>query len=137
VIADGVHIDPLVLSLLVKVKTPDRLTLISDSIAAAGKGDGNYQIWGETITVKDGRTRNDRGSIAGSVITMRAAARMLSSLGAGETQVARMAAFNPARLIGLDAVCGSIEEGKRADLVALDDGGNVRLTIVDGSVAFE
>ncbi len=44
--------------------------LISDAIAAAGMGDGNYDIWGETISVKSGRTSNAKGSIAGSVITM-------------------------------------------------------------------
>lgn len=63
VIADGVHLDPAVLKLLVKLKTSNRLTLISDSIAAAGQGDGDYRIWGETISVKNGRTRNERGSI--------------------------------------------------------------------------
>ncbi|HYN25811.1 MAG TPA: hypothetical protein VES69_12290, partial [Pyrinomonadaceae bacterium] len=46
-IADGIHLDPVVLKLLVKLKTSDRLTLISDAIAAAGQGDGEYKIWGE------------------------------------------------------------------------------------------
>ena len=137
VIADGIHVDPLVLRLLLKTRGADRLTLISDAIAAAGKGDGEHEIWGETISVKDGRTSNARGSIAGSVISMIDAVRMMLSLGAKEVEVARMAATNPARLLRVDGVCGSIEEGKRADLVALDPHGNVRLTVVGGSIAFQ
>jgi N-acetylglucosamine-6-phosphate deacetylase len=137
VIADGIHLDPFVLRFLLKTKGSDRLVLISDAIAAAGKGDGSYEVWGETISVKDGRTCNARGSIAGSVISMIDAVRMMLSLGAREVDVARMASTNPARLLGLDSECGSIEEGKRADLVALDPHGNVCLTVIGGSIAFQ
>lgn len=132
IIADGIHLDPAMLKLLLKLKTGDRLTLISDSIAAAGRGDGEYNIWAETIVVKDGRTQNARGSIAGSVITMLDAARMMRSLGASDIEVGLMTATNPSRILSIDDQCGSIEEGKRADLVALDELGNVRLTVVGG-----
>jgi len=135
VIADGVHLDPLMLKLILRTKTAERVSLISDAIAAAGLGDGDYQIWGERISVKNGRTQNARGSIAGSVITMLDAARMMLSLGASEVEVARMTSTNPARLLGIDHDCGSIEEGKRADLVALDQAGKVGYTIVGGQVS--
>jgi N-acetylglucosamine-6-phosphate deacetylase len=131
-IADGVHLDPFVLRLLTRVKTPSQLTLISDAIAAAGQGDGDYDIWGETISVRDGRTQNAQGSIAGSVITMLDAVRMMRSLGVLEIDVAAMAATNPARLLRIDEDCGSIEEGKRADLVGLDQNGEVRFTMING-----
>jgi N-acetylglucosamine-6-phosphate deacetylase len=136
IIADGEHIDPLMLQLLVKLKGTTALALISDSIAAAGLGDGDYAIWGETISVKDGRTSNARGSIAGSVITMLDAVRLMLSLGVPEVEVARMAATNPARLLKIESECGSIAAGKRADLVALDQQGNVRLTIIGGTIAY-
>jgi N-acetylglucosamine-6-phosphate deacetylase len=132
VIADGVHLDLLTLRLLMKIKGPDRLTLISDAIAAAGRGDGVFKIWNESITVKDGRTSNQRGSIAGSVISMLDAVRVMQSLGVPEVDLARMSSTNPARLLGIEAECGSIEEGKRADLVAVDDAGNVRFTMIGG-----
>jgi N-acetylglucosamine-6-phosphate deacetylase len=135
-IADGIHLDPYMLQLLVKLKGANRLTLISDAIAAAGAGDGDYQIWGETIAVRDGRTSNSAGSIAGSVITMLDAVRMMLSLGATDSEVAQMASLNPARLLGIDHECGSIEEGNRADLVAIDDSGKVKLTIVGGEIAY-
>lgn len=132
VIADGVHLDPSVLKLILRSKGAERISLISDAIAATGLGDGEYQVWGERIQVERGRTQNDSGSIAGSVITMLDAVRMMLALGASETGVARMASLNPARLLGIAGDCGSIEEGKRADLVALDQDGNVRLTIIGG-----
>jgi len=133
-IADGVHLDPFMLRLLLKVKGTDGISLISDAIAAAGKGDGDYGIWGETISVKNGRTVNASGNIAGSVISMLDAVRLLHSLGVSYIDLARMASLNPARLLGLDSVCGSIELGKRADLVALDNDDNPTLTLIGGRV---
>ncbi len=133
VIADGIHLDPFMLRLLMKIKRVG-ITLISDAIAAAGKGDGDYQIWGETITVKDGRTANASGSIAGSVISMLDAVRLMRSLGVSYVDLAQMASSNPARLLGVYDVCGSIEVGKRADLVALDENGTVKLTVIAGQV---
>jgi N-acetylglucosamine-6-phosphate deacetylase len=119
-IADGIHLDPFMLRLLLKLKGANGISLISDAIAAAGKGDGDYEIWGETISVKNGRTANAHGSIAGSVISMLDAARLLHSVGVSYVDLARMASLNPARLLGVDHECGSIEAGKRADLIALD-----------------
>jgi N-acetylglucosamine-6-phosphate deacetylase len=133
VIADGVHLDPMMLKVLLRCATPSRLALISDAIAATGQGDGDYEIWGEKISVVDGRTSNARGSIAGSVITMLDAVQTMLSLGASECDVARMASSNPARLLGIDRDCGSIEEGKRADLVALGANGSVQLVVTCGS----
>jgi len=131
-IADGVHIHPFMLRLLMKTKGASGISLISDAIAAAGKGDGDYQIWGETITVKNGRTANAAGSIAGSVISMLDAVRLLHSLGVSYIDLARMASSNPARLLGLEHDCGSIQPGKRADLVALDHDGKIKLTLIGG-----
>jgi N-acetylglucosamine-6-phosphate deacetylase len=135
VIADGIHLDPTMLKVLLRTVTPKRMALISDAIAAAGLGDGDYEIWGESITVANGRTRNAHGSIAGSVITMLDAVKTIFSLGASECDVARMASMNPARLLGIDHECGSIEKGKRADLVALNDRRDIELIITNGAVA--
>ncbi len=135
VIADGIHIDPMMLKVLLRCVTPSRLNLISDAIAATGLGDGDYEIWGESITVQDGRTRNARGSIAGSVVTMLDSVKMMLSLGAAEIDVARMASMNPARLLGIAHERGSIEEGKCADLVVLNNRGQVQFTVGNGAVA--
>jgi len=103
IIADGIHLDPSMLDLIVKVKKARSLALISDAIAATGKGDGDYEIWGEKISVKDGRTSNVGGSIAGSVISMLDAVKMMRSLGTSDVEIAQMASSNPARLLGIDA----------------------------------
>ena len=132
IVADGIHLDPFMLRLLVKIKGPKAISLISDAIAAAGKGDGNYQIWGETISVKNGRTANASGSIAGSVISMLDAVRVMRSVGVSWVDIASMASTNPARLLGLDLECGSIEPGKRADLVVLNADGTVQRTLILG-----
>jgi N-acetylglucosamine-6-phosphate deacetylase len=108
--------------------------LISDAIAAAGAGDGDYQIWGETISAKNGRTSNARGNIAGSVITMLDAVRMMQSLGVSEVEIAKMAAGNPARLLRVEQERGTIATGKSADLVGLDAEGNVGFVMVAGSI---
>ena len=137
VIADGIHLDRRILQLLFKLKGAAGLTLISDAVAAAGLGDGDYQIWGETINVKEGRTRNAGGSIAGSVITMLDAVRTMKSLGVSEVDLARMASTNPAQLLGIENDCGAIEEGKRADLVALNEQGQIVLTMIGGEIVFD
>src|SRR5205807_9175266 len=122
---------------IVNAKNAERVSLISDAIAAAGMGDGDYEIWGEKIVVRNGRTQNARGSIAGSVITMLDAVRMLMSIGFSESESAGMASLNPAKLVGIDQDRGSIEQGKRADLVAVDNEKNVHLTIIGGVVVFQ
>ena len=103
-------------------------------VAAAGLGDGDYQIWGETISVKNGRTRNSRGNIAGSVISLLDAVRTMESLGVSEIDLTRMSSSNPAKLLGIEAECGSIEAGKRADLVALNAQKKPVLVMVNGEV---
>ncbi len=132
IIADGVHVDPSMLRMACRSKGTDKVSLISDSAAPTGLGDGSYELWGETITVIDGRTQNERGSIAGSVIAMDDAVRTMRTIGFGVDEIARMASANPAKLLGVDDLRGSIEVGKRADLVGLDELGNVVFTLIGG-----
>jgi N-acetylglucosamine-6-phosphate deacetylase len=135
IIADGVHVHPRILAMAARAKTTDRVTLISDSVAPTGLGDGDFQLWGETISVVNGRTRNERGSIAGSVSTMLDGVRMMRSIGFSDVDAAKMAATNPARLLGTDHLTGSVATGKSADLVVLDQDGNVKMTVIRGQIA--
>lgn len=137
IIADGIHVAPAMLKFALSCKTSDQLVLISDSVLPTGLGDGDFEIWDEKISVVEGKTRNERGSIAGSVITMLDAFKMYQSLGVKETEISKMASINPARLTGLENQQGSIEIGKRADFTAIDEEGNVKLTLVNGEVAFD
>lgn len=137
IIADGVHVDPKMLGVACRLKTPDKVSLISDSVAPTGLGDGDFQLWGETVTVENGRTRNERGSIAGSVIAMDNAVRMMLTIGFSHSAVASMASANPAKLLGIDDIRGSLDFGKRADLLAIDKAGDVVFTIIGGRVVGE
>jgi N-acetylglucosamine-6-phosphate deacetylase len=135
IIADGIHVAPAMLELACRVKSPDKVSLISDSVAPAGLGDGEYELWGEQISVTNGRTRNERGSIAGSVITINDAIRTMHSLGFSDVEIARMASTNPAKLLRLEATRGTIEVGKRADLVGIDANGAIAFTMIGGLLA--
>lgn len=132
IIADGVHVHPKMLEFACRTKSPGRVSLISDSVAPAGLGDGSYEIWGERISVENGRTQNERGSIAGSVITMLDAVGRMLGLGFSAADVALMASLNPARTLKIDPTHGSIAVGKCADLVGIDSDGRVRFTLVGG-----
>ncbi len=65
------------------------------------------------------------------------AVKMMLSLGFSETEVSQMASANPARLLQIEKTHGSIEIGKRADLIALDENGNAKLCFVGGKVCFK
>ncbi|MCU0238685.1 MAG: N-acetylglucosamine-6-phosphate deacetylase [Pyrinomonadaceae bacterium] len=134
IIADGIHVHPKMLEFAYKNKTADNLMLISDAISAAGLGDGDYEIWDEKISVVNGKTQNERGSIAGSVITMIDAVKTMLSIGISEVEVSKMASFNPAKLLKIEKDFGSIEVGKRADLVCLDKNHQPILSMVKGNI---
>ncbi len=134
IIADGVHVAAPILKFGIESKGADKVSLISDSVAPTGLGDGNFELWNEKVSVVNGKTQNERGSIAGSVITMLDAVKTMRELGFSESEASRMASANPARLLGVEKNYGSIEVGKRADLVAVDEQGNVKLTLIGGKI---
>ncbi|MDI1243399.1 MAG: N-acetylglucosamine-6-phosphate deacetylase [bacterium] len=134
IIADGTHVDPRMVELACRTKTPEKTILISDSVAPTGLGDGSYELWGETVVVENKRTRNERGSIAGSVISMLDAVNGVRSIGFSSGEIAKMASANPAKLLGVADLRGSIEVGKRADLVAVNDDGTVEFVMIGGSL---
>lgn len=136
IIADGIHVHPEMLKFAYKNKGAEKLALVSDSVKMAGLGDGVYDLWNEKIAVENGKTRNEKGSIAGSVITMLDAVKMMMSLGISVDEVSVMASLAPAKVLGIDKDYGSIEQGKRADAVVFDEHGNLKLTIIGGRIAF-
>ena len=139
-IADFHHVHPLMLRLMYQAKGARRMALISDAIPPTGLGEGEFSFWGENILVRDGRTSLAgalEGTIAGSVITMRQALKNITGLGVPVEEAMRMATIVPARIAGIEQWCGSIESGKRADLVALDDDFRVQLAMTCGEIAFD
>ena len=120
-IGDGVHVNPVVLSLVYKVKGPDRIILISDSVIAGGLPDGRYEKNGYTVIVKDGVIRLEDGRLSGSSLSLdRAVKNMVNLAGVPLFHAVRAASLNPARILSLDSQKGSIEPGKDADFVIFD-----------------
>ena len=132
IIADGIHLDPVIVELFLKAKGPDAAVLISDATAATGMPDGRYRLGSLEVEVKDGRCMAG-GKLAGSVLTMDRAVRNVAQFARWELQQAvRLATVNPARVAGVKKG-GVIEAGAPADLVVLSPGGEVRNTMVRGA----
>ena len=120
-IADGVHVDEVAMRMLVELKTPERLILVSDGISATGMPDGKYQLGMFEVKVSGGVARNAEGKLAGSTLTLDRALRNMVALGVPLSSALRMVTANPARQIGLGARKGVLAPGADADLVFLDD----------------
>jgi N-acetylglucosamine-6-phosphate deacetylase len=126
-IADGIHLAPAILDILLKLKGPDRLVLVSDSVELNGLPDGQYPFEGHTITVSKGTIRLEDGRLAGSCLSLDIAVRnMMRLAGASLPQAVRMASLVPARILGLQDTKGSIAVGKEADLILFDGEINIK-----------
>ncbi|MFQ6065119.1 MAG: N-acetylglucosamine-6-phosphate deacetylase [Candidatus Bathyarchaeia archaeon] len=134
-ICDGVHVHPAAMKLLTRVKGSKRVVLVTDAISAAGMPDGRCKLGKQDVIVKNGVCRLVSGELAGSTLTMDVAVRnMVELVGASLQEAVMMATINPATVIGIEDRKGSIELGKEADLVILDEKLNVCSTIVRGQV---
>jgi N-acetylglucosamine-6-phosphate deacetylase len=120
-IADGVHVDEAAMRILVDLKTPERVILVSDGMSATGMPDGKYQLGTFEVKVSGGVARNAEGKLAGSTLTLDRALRNMVALGVPLASALRMVTANPARQIGLGARKGILAPGADADLVFLDD----------------
>ena len=131
VIADGIHIHPIVLKILTKIKEDEKVVLITDAMRAAGLKEGTYDLGGQEVIVAKGQARLKDGTLAGSVLTMdKAVKNMVSKVGVLLPRAIQMASFNPAKSIGIDDKKGSLEPGKDADIVILNKKLEVELTMV-------
>ncbi|HDG1104087.1 TPA: N-acetylglucosamine-6-phosphate deacetylase [Klebsiella aerogenes] len=120
-IADGHHVHPAAMQLCCRC-AGDRIVLITDAMQAAGMPDGNYTLCGERVEMRDGIVRTLSGSLAGSTLSLDSAVRTISSLpGMTAERAIHMASLHPARLLGLDRQLGSLQPGKMADMIAVDN----------------
>ena len=121
-ICDGVHIHPAVVRAVFKMFGPKRVILISDTMRAAGMSDGDYTLGGQAVKVKGKyATLADEGTLAGSVTDLMNCMRTAVSFGIPLADAVRAAAVNPAKAIGIFSRVGSLEPGKRANVVVLDE----------------
>ncbi len=138
IIADGIHINPAVVRMVVKCKTPDKVVLITDSTMAAGLPDGEYSLGEQRIIVRKGEARLENGVLSGSTLTMVDAVRnMVNSFGIPLGDAVKMATVTPAKVIGVDNKKGSIAVNKDADILILDKNLNVKMTMVEGCIVYK
>jgi len=119
-IADGVHVDAAAMRMLIGLKGPERVILVSDGTSATGMPDGKYQLGTFEVKVSGGICRNAQGKLAGSTLTLDRALRNMVELGVPLMDALKMLTANPAAQIGLGAKKGILAPGADADLVLLD-----------------
>lgn len=142
VIADGCHLPGELLRLIYKIKGPERICLVTDSMRAAGMPDGEYILGGRETGMacikEDGVAKLlDRSAFAGSVATSDHLVRTFRDLtGAPLHEAVKMASFTPARMLGIQEKTGSIGIGKTADLIIFDDNISVSAVMVRGEFCF-
>lgn len=129
-INDGYHVHPAMQRLV----PAGGAVLVTDATAAAGAGDGRYELGGLPVVVRDGVARlESTGALAGSTLTMDAAVRRaVTGTGWSMAGAAAAASTNPARALGLGT--GTIAAGRPADLVHLDEQLRVRCVLRGGRI---
>jgi len=138
-IADGRHLPPSLIRLIIKAKGLDRLCVCTDAVRVAGFPPGEHTWAGRTVLVEDEVAKlPDRSFFAGSIATMdRCVRTMVQEVGLPLQEAVKLATVNPARFMRLDGDRGSLVSGKRGDLVLLDQSLAVRMTIVGGRVVHD
>lgn len=132
-ICDGVHVHPAMARLTFALFGADRICLISDSMRACGLEDGTYDLGGQDVTVRGNVATLADGTIAGSVTDLAACVRhAVREMDVPLEDAVLAATLTPARAIGIDGERGSIEVGKIADLVVLDEDLNVKHVVLRG-----
>ncbi|MFB1479504.1 N-acetylglucosamine-6-phosphate deacetylase [Corallococcus sp. RDP092CA] len=133
VIADGVHVHADNLRLLLKVKPPGKVFLVTDAMPPVGTPVTSFTLQGRTILRRRGRLETEDGTLAGADIDLTAAVRhCVHSLDVPLEEALRMASLHPATLLGLHGHRGRIAPGHRADLVLLMPDLSVHTTWVNG-----
>jgi N-acetylglucosamine-6-phosphate deacetylase len=134
-IADGVHLAPVILSLAYKLKGPDRIILISDSVIVSGLPDGRYEKGDAIAIVKDGIIRVEDGRLSGSSLSLdKAVGNIAAFADISLSHAVKAASLNPARILGLEGRKGSIEQGKDADLIIFDENVEIKKVFIGGQL---
>jgi N-acetylglucosamine-6-phosphate deacetylase len=137
-IADGIHARPEAVEVAFHQLTDERMILITDSMRAKCLKNGQYDLGGQMVTVKDGMALLDEDTLAGSVLEMNSAFKNIQKFtGCSIQEAIKITSENPARQLGIFDKKGSIAAGKDADLVILDEQMDVFMTLCKGKIAFE
>ncbi len=136
-IADGIHISYPALKIAYKVKSTDKVMLVSDSMMACCMRDGCYSLGGQDVEVINGAARLKNGALAGSVLTIdKAVANVYKNCGIPLYEAVKMATYNPAKHCNVHSYKGSIKEGYDADLLLFDENITIKKVFVKGKEVY-
>jgi N-acetylglucosamine-6-phosphate deacetylase len=137
-IADNIHVHPTAMKILYVAKGSDRTILVTDAVRVAGLPDGEYQEGDDRpVLVQEGVIRLAEGSLAGSSLTMdRGLRNLMTATGEPLDVLWKTSSLNAARSVNVSARKGSLEVGKDADIVLVDNDINVHLTMAEGRIIY-
>ncbi len=137
-IVDGYHVSPYVVNLTYQIKGAEHIFLITDSMRAKGLPDGDYELGGQPVIVKNGEARIESGALAGSTAKMSDIMKnMMKFTGCSLVDIIQMTSTNQAKQLGVFDRLGSISVGKDADFVLLNDEHDLVMTIKRGTIAYQ
>jgi N-acetylglucosamine-6-phosphate deacetylase len=143
IIADGVHLPASLLKMIYKIKGPEKIALVTDSMRAAGMPEGETILGslkdGQKVIVEDGVAKlMDRTAFAGSVATTDRLIRTMMKLAdVSLIDAVKMMTITPAKIIGVQNKKGSIAAGKDADLLIFDKDININMTMIEGNIVYK
>ncbi len=132
-ILDGIHLHYAALEIALKIKSTNKIVLITDAMSACCMKDGNYSLGGQEVIVKDSAARLKNGTLAGSVLTLDKAVRNIKNhLDLPLQEIIKLLTINPSKVCGTQRTKGIIKENYDADLILFDDDINIKHVFVDG-----
>lgn len=138
IIYDRFHLHDAAVKVALKMKGYEKIILVSDAMMAAGLEDGEYDLGGQKVFVKDKLPRLESGSIAGSTLDLqRAVYNMINFLQVPINEAVKMASLNPAKAINMDKHLGSIEIEKEANMILFDDNIDIKKVFIGGNLSWK
>lgn len=132
-ILDGVHIHYGALDIALKIKSTNKIILITDAMSACCMKDGNYSLGGQDVIVKDSSARLKNGALAGSVLTLdKAVKNVKDNLDIPLYEIIKLLTINPSKVCGTQRTKGIIKENYDADLILFDEDINIKHVFVGG-----
>ena len=134
-IADNVHVHPVLQRIVKKLKPKNEIILITDSLRACGLGDGESELGGQKVFVRGNIATLADGTIAASVAKMNDVVKNFCvNTKSSVAETVELVTKNPAVELGIYDKLGSVEVGKSADFTIFDDGFNIKFSIVNGEI---
>lgn len=132
-ICDGIHIHPSMVRAMFRLFGADRICMISDSLSATGMPDGEYSLGGQKVLKKGNRATLADGTIAGSVCNLyECFKRVVKEMQIPLEKAILSCTKTPAKSLGVDDMCGILKEGRKADILIIDEDLNIKYVIKNG-----